>query len=129
MTSRAVLSIVDPLCTHVFNNSDVRSKYISFKGLSGRVIPLGTFPTTDLALDFLYRGLCRIGFALPTKIYAQVVKIVRVTYDPQRLITQGEIIFTWSNDRRLTVFVALAFDKDYKLCGIHGQKRTMKNQR
>lgn len=46
------------------------------------------------------------------------MKLVRITYDPEYLITQSEFIFTLTTDRPLTVFGAMAFDKDYKLCGL-----------
>ncbi|CAF1264982.1 unnamed protein product [Rotaria sordida] len=101
----------------------MQSKYISSKGLSGRVIPAGTFPTKILALESLYGLQCPIP-NLPPRLYTiQSVDLVHIAYDNEYLITQNEIIVHLSGKKRLTAFIIMAFDKDYKLCGYDGQIR------
>ncbi|CAF5170140.1 unnamed protein product, partial [Rotaria sp. Silwood1] len=60
-------SLLPPLCSQVlFNDSNVQSQYISPKGLSGRVIPARTFPSTILAFEYLHGAACPIR-NLPTR--------------------------------------------------------------
>ncbi|CAF5079090.1 unnamed protein product, partial [Rotaria sp. Silwood1] len=68
------------------------------KGLSDRVIPIGTFPSAILALEYLYG-----------------------TYQQKNMVFNHLI---YSN-KRLTFFITAAFDKDYKLCGYDGQIRNI----
>ena len=111
-------------CIDVFyNRNNTQSKYISSKGLSGLLMPSGTFPTTDLAIDILYGLICPIGFPSSARAYLQSIDLVRVTYDPKSYIVQTEFIYNLTNGRRLTAFAAIAFDKDYKICGYNGQIR------
>ncbi|CAF5135777.1 unnamed protein product, partial [Rotaria sp. Silwood1] len=54
-TYRSLSSLLPPICSQVlFNDNNIKSKYISPKGLSGRVIPIGTFPSTILAFEYLH---------------------------------------------------------------------------
>ncbi|CAF3954437.1 unnamed protein product [Rotaria sp. Silwood1] len=51
VTYRSLSSLLPSICSQVlFNDNNILSPYISPKGLSGRVIPIGTFSSTILAL-------------------------------------------------------------------------------
>ena len=115
-TFEILLSRLPPLCADLFFNKDnIRSKYISSKGLSGRALPAGTFTTKALAVDFLYGVLCPVGF--------QSVELVRLICDQKSFITQSEFIYTLTDGRRITSSATMAFDKDYKLCAYDSQIR------
>ncbi|CAF5162299.1 unnamed protein product, partial [Rotaria sp. Silwood1] len=125
-TYRSLSSLLPPRCSQVlFNDNNTQSQYISRKGLSGRVIPAGTFPTTILALEYIYGILCPIR-NLPTRENAiQSFDLVRIAYDEKYLITHFEFIAHLSSNKPLTFFISAAFDKDYKLCGYDGQIRNI----
>ncbi|CAF1443162.1 unnamed protein product [Rotaria sp. Silwood1] len=66
-TYRSLSSLLAPICSQVlFNDNNIQSKYISPKGLSSRVIPARTFPSTILAFEYLYGAACPIR-NLPTR--------------------------------------------------------------
>ncbi|CAF1498358.1 unnamed protein product [Adineta ricciae] len=69
------------ICADMILNETVRKKYIS-KTLTGRVQPVGTFDTTQMAVEYLYGLLCAIP-NLPerTNLY-KTVDILELTYDP-----------------------------------------------
>ncbi|CAF3090796.1 unnamed protein product [Rotaria sp. Silwood2] len=117
-------SLLFPVCAQILlDQNNIQSKYISSQGLSGRVIPAGTFPTKVLALEYLYGLQCSLP-NLPPRPYAiKKVDLIRIAYDSKYLITQNEIIVYLSGNKRLTVFTIMAFDKAYKLCGYEGHIR------
>ncbi|CAF1216963.1 unnamed protein product [Rotaria sp. Silwood1] len=117
-------SLQYPICAQILlNQNGIQSKYISSRGLSGRVIPAGTFPNKILALEYLYGLQCPIPNLPPRPYTIQSVELVHIAYDDRYLITQNEIIVHLTGNKRLTVFTNMAFDKDYKLCGYEGQIR------
>ena len=118
---QSLVSFAPPLCSQVlFNQNNAQSKYISPKGLTGRVLPLGTFTSTILALEYLY-GLVCPATSIPRDNVLQKTDITRVTYDKKYLIAHVEFIFILTNGKRLTFSVSAAFDQNYKLCGYDGQ--------
>ncbi|CAF5006450.1 unnamed protein product [Rotaria sp. Silwood1] len=84
-TYRSLSSLLPPLCSQVlFNDSNIQSQYISPKGLSDRVIPIGTFPSAILALEYLYGAVCPIR-NLPTRENAiQSFDLVHPRTDEER---------------------------------------------
>ena len=123
-TNRTLQSILPPTCYQIIlNQSNVQDQYISRKGLTGRVLPLGTFETTILALEYLYGIVCPIPGFPPRPINLQSIPLISVAYDKKYLITRSEFMFQYVEGLKLTFFVAAAFDKDYKLCGYDGQVR------
>ncbi|CAF5139208.1 unnamed protein product, partial [Rotaria sp. Silwood1] len=102
-------SLLFPVCAQILlDQNNIQSQYISPKGLSGRVIPAGTFPTKILALEYLYGLQCSIPNLPPRPYNIQTVDLVLVYL---------------TGNKQLTVFTIMAFDKDYKLCGYEGQIR------
>ncbi|CAF2854648.1 unnamed protein product [Rotaria sp. Silwood2] len=125
-TNRTLSSLLSPVCSQVlFNDNNIQSQYISPQGLSGRIIPAGTFPSTILALEYLYGILCPIRNLPPRANVIQAFDLVRIAYDEKYLITQFEFIAYLSSNKRLTFFASTAFDKNYKLCGYDGQIRNL----
>ena len=93
-TKRILSSFTPPTCTDLFfNNSNIRSKYISSEGLSGR-----NLPTTDLALDFLDGLRCPVGFQPPARPYISAVDLVRISYDRKSFVTQTQFILRLTNN-------------------------------
>ncbi|CAF1406100.1 unnamed protein product [Rotaria sp. Silwood1] len=84
-TYRSLSSLLPPLCSQVlFNDSNIQSQYTSPKGLSDRVIPIGTFPSAILALEYLYGAVCPIR-NLPTRENAiQSFDLVHPRTDEER---------------------------------------------
>lgn len=123
-TNQTLTSILPPACYQIlFNQTDVKNKYISRRGLTGRVIPVGTFQTEVLALEYLYGILCPIPGLPPRRQTLRAFELKRVTYDQKYFITQSEFIFYLNSGKQVTFFTGMAFDKDYKLCGYEGQIR------
>jgi len=120
-TERTLNSLTAPVCYQiVLNQSNVQAQYISSKGLTGRVLPLGTFDTYELALEYLYGLVCPIpGLPTPPNLL-EWVEIVRVVYDRQYYITFTEFIFHNADGKKVTFFVQAAFDEEYKICGYDG---------
>ncbi|CAF4765097.1 unnamed protein product, partial [Rotaria sp. Silwood2] len=123
-TQRTLGSLLFPVCQQIlFNTNNIQSQYISSKGLSGRVIPVGTFTDTVLALEYLYGILCPIQNSLPRPVVIQGTDLVHIAYDKEYFITRSEFIAKLTGGKRLTFFVSMAFDKNFKLCGYDGQIR------
>jgi hypothetical protein len=123
-TNQTLSSILPPLCFEVlFNENGIQNQYISPGGLTGRIIPAGTFTIEVLALEYLYGILCPIPNFPPRLHTLQSFNIVNIAYDKKYLITQSEFIFNLTGNIQLTFFASMAFDKDYKLCGYDGQIR------
>ncbi|CAF3955393.1 unnamed protein product [Rotaria sp. Silwood1] len=123
-TYRSLSSLLPPRCSQVlFDDNNTQSQYISPKGLSGRVIPVGTFPSTILALEYLYGILCPIRNLPPRENAIQSFDLVRIAYDEKYLITHIEFIAHLGTNTRMTFFTSIAFDKNYKVCGYDGQIR------
>ncbi|CAF3923256.1 unnamed protein product [Rotaria sp. Silwood1] len=53
----------------------------------------------------------------------QSFDLVRIAYDEKYLITHIEFIAHLGTNTRMTFFTAIAFDKNYKICGYDGQIR------
>ncbi|CAF1275661.1 unnamed protein product [Rotaria sp. Silwood1] len=80
-------SLLFPVCAQILlDQNNIQSQYISPKGLSGRVIPAGTFPTKILALEYLYGLQCSIPNLPPRPYNIQTVDLVRIAYDNEYLI-------------------------------------------
>ena len=125
-TNRTLTSILPPVCYQIiFNQTNIKDQYVSPKGLTGRILPVGTFQTEVLALEYLYGILCPIPNLPPRQQTLRSFELKRVTYDKKYLITQSEFIFYLNSGKQLTFFASLAFDKDYKLCGYDGQIRNL----
>ncbi|CAF5149767.1 unnamed protein product, partial [Rotaria sp. Silwood1] len=109
-TYRSLSSLLPPICSQVlFNDNNIQSKYISSKGLSSRVIPIGTFPSTILALEYLYGAVCPIR-NLPTRENTiQSFDLAHIAYDEKYLIIHIEYIAHLSNNIRLTFFYNCCF--------------------
>ncbi|CAF1264946.1 unnamed protein product [Rotaria sordida] len=123
-TQRMVSSFIPPTCSQILiNQNNIQSQYISSKGLSGRILPAGTFSDPIAALEYIYGVVCPIPNLPPRPSTIQTIKLVRITYDKDYLITDNEIEVTVTGNKRLTFFVRMAFDKDYKLCAYDGQIR------
>ncbi|CAF3952297.1 unnamed protein product [Rotaria sordida] len=119
-------SLLSSVCSQILlNQNNIQSQYISPQGLSGRVLPAGTFSNKVLALEYLYGLLCQIPNFPPRPSTIRAVDIVRVTYDRKYLITQAELLIHISDNKRLTFLASMAFDKNYKLCGYDGQLRNL----
>ena len=125
-TNGILTSVQPPICYQIIlNQSNIQDQYISQKGLTGRVLPLGTFETTILALEYLYGIVCPIPGFPPRQFNLQSIELKRITYDKKYLITQVEFVFHYTDGKLLTFFVGVAFDEDYKLCGYNGQIRNI----
>jgi hypothetical protein len=125
-TQRVLTTILPPLCYEIlFNTNNIQSQYISPQGLIGRIIPAGTFTTPALALEYLYGLLCPIPGLPPRDYTIQAFNLTNVAYDKNYFITQNEFIFTLDGNIRLTFFVNIAFDENYKVCGYEGQIRNL----
>ncbi|CAF3825736.1 unnamed protein product [Rotaria sp. Silwood1] len=86
-TQRMLSSLLFPVCAQILlDQNNIQSQYISPKGLSGRVIPAGTFPTKILALEYLYGLQCSIPNLPPRPYNIQTVDLVRIAYDNEYLI-------------------------------------------
>ena len=97
-------------------NETVRRQYIS-DSLVGRVQPVGTFPTADTALEYLYGLLCELpGFPSRQQV-AETVDLLQLTYDPQYYRVSFKISVNLKSKIRLIFFGFLAFDQHLKLCG------------
>ncbi|CAF4146502.1 unnamed protein product, partial [Rotaria sp. Silwood2] len=81
--------------------------------LSGRILPVETFPTKVLALKYLYGILCLISNLPPREYIVQKYDLVHINYDKEYVITQNEFITYFTGNKRLTFFASMAFDKDY----------------
>ena len=93
-TNRTLLSLAPPVCYQIlFNTNGIQSQYISANGLTGRVLPIGTFTTTILALEYLYALLCAIPNFPAPEYSIQTYTINRIAYDKDYLITQTEFTF------------------------------------
>ncbi|CAF5094504.1 unnamed protein product [Rotaria sp. Silwood1] len=80
-------SLLFPVCAQILlDQNNIQSQYISPKGLSGRVISAGTFPTKILALEYLYGLQCSIPNLPPRPYNIQTVDLVRIAYDNEYLI-------------------------------------------
>lgn len=125
-TNRTLSSIAPPLCSQIlFNQNNAQNRYISSGGLTGRITPVGTFITEVLALEYLYGILCPIPGLPPRQNTLQSFDLIQIAYDKKYLITQSEFVFHLTGNKRLTFFAAMAFDKDYKLCGYEGVIRNL----
>ncbi|CAF5137504.1 unnamed protein product [Rotaria sp. Silwood1] len=123
-TYRLLSSLLAPTCSQVlYNDNNIQSEYISPQGLSGRVLPIGTFPSTILALGYFYGSVCPTRNISAEENSIQAFDLVRIAYDEKYLITHVEFIAHLRTYRRLTFITSIAFDKDYKLCGYDGQIR------
>ncbi|CAF4752312.1 unnamed protein product [Rotaria sp. Silwood2] len=104
-TQQVVSSLLSPVCSQIlFNQNNIQSKYISTKGLSGRVLPAGTFPNTVLALEYLYGLLCEFQNFPSRPSTIQSIDIARITYDPEYFITQVQLIVHVHDNKKLTLF-------------------------
>ncbi|CAF3367469.1 unnamed protein product [Rotaria sp. Silwood2] len=107
-----VSSLLFPVCAQILlDQNNIQSKYISLQGLSGRVIPAGIFSTKVLALEYLYELLCPIPNLPPRLSTIQAIDVVRITYDKKYLITQTELVFHISGNKRLTLLASMALIK------------------
>ncbi|CAF4599334.1 unnamed protein product [Rotaria sp. Silwood2] len=119
-----LLSFLPPICSQILlNQNNIQSQYISPHGLSGRIIPAGTFLTQILALEYIYGVVCPIPKFPPRPSTIQGIELIRITYDKEYLITENEITVNITGNKRLTFFANMAFDKNYKLWGYDGQIR------
>ncbi|CAF1267165.1 unnamed protein product [Rotaria sp. Silwood1] len=83
-TYRSLLSLLPPICSQVlFNDNNIQSKYISPKGLSGCVIPIGTFPSTILALEYLYETYQQKNMIIKYVDMMDKIRNVGLTLDPR----------------------------------------------
>ena len=125
-TLRFVQSFQVPYCYQIIlNQNNIQSEYISSKGLTGRFLPAGTFPSTILALEYVYGLACPIPNIKETGIIVESFNLTRVAYDKNYLITRNEVIVNFTGNIRLTLLMNLAFDRHYKLCGYDGQIRNL----
>ena len=123
-TVRILSSMLPPLCSKIFfNENNIQSKYISSKGFSGRILPIGTFPTVDLALDYFYGSLCPIAMLKQRRKHAEGFDLVRISYERDAFIVHCEFIHYLTNNTRVSVLAQIAFDEQYKICGFDGQIR------
>ncbi|CAF1367624.1 unnamed protein product [Adineta ricciae] len=104
------------ICADMILNETVRERYIS-KTLTGRVQPVGTFDTTQMAVEYLYGLLCAIP-NLPerTNLY-KTVDILELTYDPKFYRTSAKFQVNLTSNKTLIFFAIIAFDENFKLCG------------
>lgn len=123
-TNRTISTLLSPLCSQILlDQNNIQDEYISPNGLSGRIIPAGIFPTTVLALEYLYGILCQIPNLPPPQHIVQSYNLTRIAYNEDHLITHNELILNLTGNKRLTFFANMTFDKNYKLCGYDGQIR------
>lgn len=123
-TNRTLSSLLAPLCYQILlEQNNIQQQYISSNGLSGRVIPAGTFTTQVLALEYLYGILCPIPGLPPPLHMVQSYNLTQISYDKDYFRTSNELILNLTGNKLLTFFANMAFDKDYKLCGYEGQIR------
>jgi hypothetical protein len=115
-TLRFLAAFANDTCAQMILNETVRQKYLSDK-LTGRVQPVGAFPTTELALEYLFGLLCSIP-NLPTRSQvATVAHLQQITYHSQQFLISFKIQIDLVSMKKLNFYGMLAFDSNYKLCG------------
>ncbi|UJR18049.1 hypothetical protein I4U23_004950 [Adineta vaga] len=115
-TENIVQTFRQGICAEMILNSTVRDQYIS-KNLIGRVLPLGTFSSTELAVEYLYGILCTIPNLPPRTNLFDTVDIIHLTYDAKYYRVSFKIQVNFISKKRLFFFGIFAFAKDMKLCG------------
>lgn len=113
----AFLGTLEPgICAQVVLNATVREQYIS-KSLMGRVLPVGTFPTAETAMEYLYGILCEIP-GLPSRGQVLIsTDLLHLTYDPDCYRASFKVQVNLKSRKQLIFFGILAFDHQWKLCG------------
>lgn len=115
-TTKFLYSLNQGICANVILNSTIRQQYIS-STLTGRVQPVGTFLTTDLAIEYLYGILCAIPNLPPRRELLDSADLLQWTYDPNYYRVSFKIRVNLKSSKKLVFFGLLAFDRNFKLCG------------
>ncbi|CAF1194077.1 unnamed protein product [Didymodactylos carnosus] len=91
----------------------------------GRVLPSGSFPTPDTALEYLYGILCDIPGFFPRPYIAVAASLNRLLFDTGNYLASADITLRLNPDRNLTFFSYMAFDKHHRICGYDAQIRNL----
>lgn len=104
------------ICAQVILNETVRRQYLSPQ-LTGRVQPVGTFPTTELALEYLYGLLCSIPNLPARRETVEKAHLLQAAYGSRRLTVGFKIRLDLVSKKQLVFVGSFAFDKKFKICG------------
>ena len=115
-TNRFFGSLAPGSCAQVILNETVRKQYIA-KSLIGRVQPIGTFPTTETALEYLYGLLCDIPGLPERDEVLTSYKLLQLTYDANYYRVSFKLQLNLKSKKKLTFFGMLAYNENLKLCG------------
>ena len=115
-TNRFFGSLAPGVCAQVILDETVRSQYIA-ESLIGRVQPVGTFATTESALEYLYGLICDIpGLPERDEVLASS-KLLQLTYDANYYRVSFKVQMNLKSKKKLTFFGMLAYNENLKLCG------------
>ncbi|CAF4486562.1 unnamed protein product [Didymodactylos carnosus] len=121
--SQFLATLAPGKCAGVILNKT--NSYLFSPKLSGRILPAGTFVTPSEALEYLYGILCAIPGSAPRPYTAISSQLNQITYDAQKYLVGTDITLQLTQNKKLTFFVFIAFDKNYALCGYDGQIRNI----
>ena len=115
-TLRFLSTFGNGTCAQIILNATFRQQYLSNK-LIGRVQPVGTFLTPELALEYLYGLLCSIPNLPPRREVAKAANLLQITYDSKLYRVSFKVRVDLVSTKQLNFYGLLAFDEKYKLCG------------
>lgn len=116
VTLRFLKSLEQENCARMILNATVRDQYLA-KTLIGRVQPVGTFKSTEAALEYLYGVSCQIP-NVPVRVEViDAVTLLHITYDADRYLISFKIRIDFVSKKRFNLYGMLAFDRRFKLCG------------
>jgi len=116
-TTLSFLDVFKPgLCADLILNETVRRQYIS-KSLIGRVQPVGTFLTSQTALEYLFGILCEIPHVPSRGQVVETIDLLQLTYDPEYYRVAFKVKLNLKSKLNLIFLGFFSFDEQMKLCG------------